>query len=166
MLRQKLTFFRGCEDSGRAARFRHRVGTSAAGQGHDPDLATIVKIPDWAVAPTAVQNKLAEAIAVLNHRSAIDQELSGTKLAALAEAVGAELFDQLYECAMPDRMPPAGASELPRPEDLVSIGQNYMERALPCELSGRFTNAANDPQAQALCAAAYALIAPTQGEAP
>jgi hypothetical protein len=154
LLRQKLAFARGHKNRGRTARFRERVNKSADVR----DFPTIALLPDWIVAADDVQHLIAKAAAILYHQSAIQQELSGAKLAALATVVGEALFDHLCDCDLPDTVGPLGANDLPRPEDLLSIGRNYMDRAMPRELSGRVAGATGDAQARALSDAAYAAV--------
>jgi hypothetical protein len=154
-LRAKLALIRGHGHGGRATIFRnHRLGTA----GNEPDFATLVALPDWIALTAEEQTRMAKAVAILLHRLAIDRELSGHKLAALSDAVGETLFDELRDCPLPANITATGLDRLPRPEDLETIGREQMIAAIPSALALMFPGAAGDIQASALCAIAAQLI--------
>jgi hypothetical protein len=160
-LRAKLGLIRG-HSHGRATLFRNRRLGEA---GNDPDFSALVALPDWVALPDADQTHMAQAVAVLLHRSAIDRELSGHKLAALSDAVGEALFDELCDCPLPATINAIGSDRLPRPEDLESIGREHMLRAIPFALASRFPGAAGDGHASVLCTIAAQLLSETASEA-
>jgi hypothetical protein len=157
-LRAKLALVRGHGHSGRATAFRnHQLSTA----GIEPDFATLVALPDWIALTAAEQTHMAKAVAVLMHRPAIDQLLSGHKLAALSDAVGEALFDELSDCPLPANITVTGSDRLPRPEDLETIGREQMLAAIPSALALQYPGAAGDSQASVLCAIAAELLSET-----
>lgn len=134
---------------GRGARFARRAsGQPAMGFG---DLA---KLPDWLDAPDGQRARIAAAAGLLRHRRAIDAELSGPRLAALAAAVGEPLFDAVCEAEVPEM---AGAEKLPPPERVLAAGAQLLEAALPLALQDRFPGARDDAVARDLLARAHAI---------
>jgi hypothetical protein len=162
-LREKLAKIRGHRFGSRAARFRDRQRdrlepSSVATPTVEPDFSAVAALPDWALLDDAAQTKIGLAAAILQARGAIDRELSGERLAAIAAVVGDALFEQLCDCELPDAWSGNG-SRLPRPEDLPAIGAGLCHRAMP---RGLRDPAIADPEAAAartLCAAAAAVIA-------
>jgi hypothetical protein len=150
-LRAKLALIRGAPYAARATRFRDR-------QLNDDvptlDAASVMAVPDWLLSSEEQQIGLAKAIAILLHRPAIDSELSGTKLAALSDAVGEELFDDLCDHRLTEEMPEPVSRDLPRPEDLEAIGRDHMQRAIPIALSAQFAEARGDQLSAKLCTTA------------
>jgi hypothetical protein len=154
-LRAKLALIRGHSHGRRASFFRdHKLGEA----GNDPDIAMLVALPDWIALMPAEQARLAIAVAVLLHRPAIDQLLSGNKLAALSDAIGENLFDDLCDYSLPASISIMCSNHLPRPEDLEAIGREHMLRAIPTSLAARFPGAAGDDQAALLCTIAAQLF--------
>ena len=121
LIRQKLAFARTHSRRGRTARFQART-LAMPDPAADPDFDIIAALPDWLLLSAPEEALLAMCVAVAAHRPAIDRELSGAKLAALAEIVGEARFDLLCDL---DDLPQANDprySQLPRPEDLAGIG--------------------------------------------
>jgi hypothetical protein len=161
-LRAKLALIRGHGHGGRATIFRnHRLGTA----GNEPDFATLAALPDWIALKAEEQVRMAKAVAVLMHRPAIDQLLSGRKLAALSDAVGEALFDELSDFPLPANITATVSDSLPRPEDLETIGRAQMLAAIPSALALQYPGAAGDSQASALCAIAAHLLNETKMDA-
>ncbi|WP_139810006.1 hypothetical protein [Sphingomonas azotifigens] len=134
---------------GRGARFARRArGQSVVCFG---DLA---KLPDWLDAPEAQRARIAAAAGLLRHRRAIDAELSGPRLAALAAAVGEPLFDTVCEAEVPEMV---GAEKLPPPERVLAAGRQLLEAALPLALQDQFSGARDDAVARDLLVRAHAI---------
>ncbi len=134
---------------GRGARFARRAsGLPAVRFGDLP------KLPDWLDASEEQRKRIAAVAGLLRHRRAIDAELSGPRLAALAAAVGEPLFDAVCEAEVPEM---AGAEKLPPPERVLAAGEQLLEAALPLALANRFPGARDDAAARYLLAQAHAL---------
>ena len=69
----------------------------------------------------AMQERVAILAALLHHRRAIDTELSGPRLARLAQAAGESLFDAACEVEVELR---GGPAVLPAPDALVADARN------------------------------------------
>ncbi len=152
-LRARLALVRGTAHGGRAAAFRAaQLGEQIA----EPDFATLAALPDWLLWSDADQVQLAKVVALLMHRSGIDHELSGSKLAALSDAVGEDIFDLVCEAVLPASV---GANHvLPRPEDIESIGRDIMNRALPLHMASRYVGAIGDGMSASHCRIAADLL--------
>ncbi|MFA6118025.1 MAG: hypothetical protein WC729_28830 [Sphingomonas sp.] len=136
---------------GRGARFaRRRAGKPG------PRFADIAKVPDWLSAEPGEQHRIAILAALLRYRRAIDAELSGARLAALAAAVGEDLLDAACEAPAPDRV---NNLPLPQPERLHAEGRALLHAALPLPFAQRFPDALDDPQARDLAARASRIVA-------
>jgi len=131
---------------GRGARFARRASGQPAVRFGD-----LAKLPDWLDAPEEQRVRIAAAAGLLRHRRAIDAELSGPRLAALAAAVGEPLFDAVCEADVPEI---AGAEKLPPPERVLASGTQLLEAALPLALQDRFPGARDDAVARDLLARA------------
>lgn len=71
----------------------------------------------------ANRSKVAPVLSLLCAREAIDRELSGRKLSALAAAVGDETFDAVCDCQLPDVSLDFAIGNLPQPNSLASEGE-------------------------------------------
>jgi hypothetical protein len=154
ILREKLALVRGHRHHGRATAFRARALREDQAQLAFRDIAAL---PDWLLALPDAQARLPKIVALLFHRPAIDHELSGSKLAALSDAVGEALFDRICEVQLPDTV--ACSAIFPRPEDLDSIGRDLMNRAIPEAFAARFSGAVGDQNAAIFCALAAQILA-------
>lgn len=153
---------------GEDRRRRHAILAEAAGEGRGarfarrlagmpgPSFADIGKVPDWLSAEPAQQQRIATLAALLRYRRAIDAELSGTRLAALAATVGEDLLDAACEAPAPDR---SSNLPLPPPQHLHAEGRALLHAALPLPFAHRFPDARDDPQARDLAARASAIAA-------
>ncbi len=131
----------------RGARFARRCA------GRSPArFDTTVQLPDWLLADGAMQERVAILAALLHHRRAIDAELSGPRLARLAQAAGEPLFDAACEVEVGFR---GGPAVLPAPDTLVVSGRSLMEAALPSCLRDRFAGARDDARARQIVATAW-----------
>ncbi|GAA0745340.1 hypothetical protein CA233_20865 [Sphingomonas sp. ABOLD] len=134
---------------GRGARFARRAS------GQPPvSFGDLAKLPDWLDAPEAQRARIAAAAGLLRLRRAIDTELSGPRLAALAAAVGEPLFDAVCEAEVPEIV---SAEKLPSPERVLAVGTQLLEAALPLALQDQFPGARDDAAARGLLARAHAI---------
>jgi hypothetical protein len=152
-LRAKLALVRGYSHRRRAAAFRTHVQNIPPAQYA---FNSIAALPNWLLWNEEAQDRLAAIIALKLHRNAIDQELSGTKLAAVSAVVGEAIFDAL--CDAPLEEGQDLTNELPRPEDLVNMGRQYMQRSIPIVFATQFPGATGDSEAIKLCLKAMALL--------
>jgi hypothetical protein len=124
-LRQKLTYLRGHHRSKRAVQFERRLET-AQPIVKDADFNSIATLPDWILLRDEDQVLIGLCAAILNERDAIDRELSGERLIAIAAVVGGELFEKLCEVTLTDNLQTfvdtPMSQLLSRPEDLHTIG--------------------------------------------
>lgn len=147
----------------RGAKFREQ---RADNQDYRPDFAEVAALPDWVLWDQNDRNRLAKAVATLCHRPAIDQELSGAKLGALAETVGEQLFEALcHDRVALDTENPYWSQELPRPEDLQVFGERLMHAALPKFCADRYPGADDDADAHECVAEAMAICAQVHSDA-
>ncbi|WP_157084655.1 hypothetical protein [Sphingomonas pituitosa] len=135
---------------GRGARFARR----ASGQP-GVRFGDLAKLPDWLDATDEQRARIAAAAGLLRHRRAIDAELSGLRLAALAGAVGEPLFDAVCEAEAPEGI---GPEKLPPPQRVLAAGTQLLEAALPLALQDRFPGARDDAVARDLLARAQRIV--------
>lgn len=139
-----------CPDS-RGRRFaRRRAGEPA------PRFADLAAVPDWITLPSAMQQDVAVAAALIAARPAIDREIDGARLAALAAVAGEALFDRVCSENLTGDMGGA-AGTLPRPDLLPMIGARILEAALPPAFGGSYPAAAGDDRALQIAQKAVAL---------
>jgi hypothetical protein len=161
VLRQKLSLLSGHDRRSRSRRFLDHQNPAAP-----PDFTTLAAVPTWMMIDDLGKTTIAKYAALLAHREAIDRELSGKRLGALADAVGHDVMEALCDCVVPQVSDPLGRQGLlPRPEDLEEIGLPLLEAALPFALKDRFPGAADDPNARSLVAVATHIWQQTQGAA-
>lgn len=94
-----------------------------------PSFADVANPPAWARSEGDDRAQLAKTIALLASRAAIDSELNGARLAALAEAVGEDSFDQICEADVLDVTIADIPAALPRPEELERLGSDMLAAA-------------------------------------
>jgi hypothetical protein len=134
----------------RGGRFINRMAGVAG-----PNFADLAAVPRWLMLADDAQVPVAMAAGLLRHKGALNRELSGKKLAALAEVVGEDLFDAV--AALPvDEADKSNA--LPTPETLAADGWSILHRGLPAPFATRFPNAANDTDARTLAETAFDLV--------
>jgi len=133
----------------RGARFARRVQGVAP-----PRFSDLAKVPDWLDMPKETRTRIAALAVLLRHRAALDGELSGAKLAMIAEAVGEDLLDAACEAPVPGQ---AGAGPLPPPDRIVAEGEKLLENGLPLPFAGGFPRARDDAAARQLTDRAHAI---------
>jgi hypothetical protein len=161
-LRARLALAQTIQPSSRGQCFRN---AKAKTNSFPLSFADIAALPEWLSWSQNDRDKLALAAAILYHRPAIDRELSGTKLAALADAVGHSFFGHLCseECGENFKIGFL-SDQFPRPEDLPAIGERMLGSSLPKAFSQTFPAAIGDEQARKLVAFAAALISRSDAE--
>jgi hypothetical protein len=135
----------------RGSRFARRHSDEAV-----PDFADMAAVPRWVMLPGDQQVRVAHAIGLMQHRTAIDRELSGPRLAMLAEAVGEDLLDAV--CAAEANDSRASDAPLPRPDMIAALGWETMHRGLPTLFATRFHGASGDASARAISENAVNLV--------
>ncbi len=135
---------------GRGARFARRLAGECG-----PGFADIAKLPDWLGAPAEVRERVAALAIVLRHRGAIDAELSGPRLAMIAEAIGEDLLDAACDATLPAKL--ASDAPLPPPERLRAEGEAVLQAALPSCLAPQFPGARDDAAAREIVVQASAI---------
>ena len=134
--------------AGRGARFGRRVGNQPG-----PRYADLAKMPDWLSEPEARRQRIAALAGLLRYRRAIDAELSGPKLATIAEMLGEDLFDAACDA----EVEADGPASLPPPERILDEGRGLLEAALPLSLAAAFPGARDDDDARTLVLQAHAI---------
>lgn len=158
LIRQKLQHVRGHRFGGRAARFRSlRQGASSEGIA-EPDFACVAALPDWVLADNERQRLVGVAAAILYKRDAIERELSGGRLAAIAALVGDDLFERLCDHPLPEDAGVAETVRLPRPEDFVAIGEELRRAALPDPLRETEPTVVDAAKARTYCGIAARIV--------
>jgi hypothetical protein len=135
---------------GRGRRFARRLARQPG-----PDFADLAKLPGWLSASPEERRRVAALAGLLRHRAAIDAELSGPRLAMIAETLGEALLDAACEAEMPAGLSPP--APLPPPERLVAEGEALLEAGLPACFAARFPGARDDAEARAIVARASAI---------
>ncbi len=162
-LRANLSVIAPVETRYRSAKFRRILSGETAPAIRFADIAIL---PEWITLPDNTRNLLAMSVAVLHHNRAIDMELSGARLAAIAGTIGDELFDQLCHAACNiSAIADAGPTRLPRPEDLQQIGMAMMLEGLPAALSHQYPQACSNVYAANLTQVAAVICAGAYNEA-
>ena len=121
-----------------------------------PDFADMAAVPRWLMLTPDQQEKVAQTVGLIRHRAAINRELSGPRLAMLADAVGEDLLDAVCAGDGVDEL--SNDAPLPRPDLMIAEGWDVMRRGLPTVFVARFPDAKGDPVARALSEQAVDLI--------
>ena len=121
-----------------------------------PDFADMAAVPRWLMLAPDQQEKVAQAVGLIRHRATINRELSGPRLAILADAVGEDLLDAVCAGEAGDEQP--SDTPLPRPDLMIAEGWDVMRRGLPIIFSARFPDAKGDQVARALSEQAVGLV--------
>jgi hypothetical protein len=135
----------------RGARFAARWSGHAS-----PQFDDMVAVPRWLMLSSDQQEQVAKAAGLMLHRAAIDAELSGPRLAMLAEVFGEELLDAVCAETAPKGNPVNGI--LPRPDLILADGWALLHQGLPAIFATRFPEAIGDPVARAKSQAAVDLV--------
>jgi hypothetical protein len=134
----------------RGSRFANRMAGVA-----NPTFTDLAAVARWLMLPSDEQARVAMAAGLLQHKNALDRELSGQKLAALADVIGEDLVDAV--AALPSEES-VETNSLPPPETLVAEGWSILHRGLPDPFVTRFPQAANDADARARAETAFELV--------
>ncbi len=135
---------------GRGARFACTLNGASL-----PRFADLAAVPRWLLLQRAQQERVARVAGLMRHRAAIDRELSGPRLALLADAVGEDLIDAVSAAAQFGS--PTNDGALPRPDRIVADGWEMLRRGLPAMLAGEYPEACGDEPARALSERAFDL---------
>jgi hypothetical protein len=150
-IRQKLQHLRGHRYGSRATRFKQCLAASDERAHTLLDFDTLAALPDWALFDDARQIMVGLGAAILDERGAIDRELSGERLAAIAALVGDDIFDRLCDWPLPNSISVNATGHLPRPEDFSTIGANLRRWAMPASLRKEAISNADAERARLLC---------------
>lgn len=120
-----------------------------------PSFADLAAVPRWLMLPPEGQAKVAVVAALIEHRTALANELSGSKLAAIADMVGEDILDAVF--AIEADSDDCINSALPRPDQIEAAGWDILHRGLPLALSHRFPAAANDASSRLRAETAFDL---------
>lgn len=121
-----------------------------------PSFSDMAAVPRWLMLPPDQQERVAKTAGLIRYRSAIDRELSGSRLAMLAEAVGEDLLDAV--CADDVAGDALDESPLPRPDHLITEGWRILHRGLPIVFAPRFAEAIGDAAARTASERAVDLV--------
>lgn len=113
--------------SARAQRFVQRLNRLP-----EPSFADLQRKRTFDRINTEMGESIAALIALLDARPALDSELNGSRLQAMALAVGEDRFDRLCNAEIPDPIYQRGATTLPSVDALVQHGEallNDIERS-------------------------------------
>jgi hypothetical protein len=157
-IRKKLQHLRGHRFGGRAAKFRSFQEHQPVQQPSALDFGCVASVPDWIVADPDRQHMIGLAAAILQERDAIERELSGDRLAAIAALVGNDLFEQLCDLSLPEDIESGCSGRLPRPEDFAIIGAALRRAAMPAALRDGQPGDLDPAKARMLCDQAADLI--------
>ncbi len=157
-MRRRLFALGGLVEQSRGSRFARRAGLVADARPL-PTLADMINLPDWILCEADMVDDIAAVTALLHFRSAIDHELSGTRLRAICECVGEDNFDLACNAPTPKLELIAGAEEkLLSPDQLKVIGQTMLNRALPLTMASTISEACGDSNMRQLSNIATALV--------
>lgn len=106
----------------RAARFARRFAGTA-----DPAFADCQRLRQIARIVEARREVIAELVALLDARPAIDAELNGNRLGALASRVGEAQFDHVCDAVIAPPLYDRGRAALPDPHMLRSLGEALLQ---------------------------------------
>lgn len=144
--------------SGRGARFVAR----SAGQAGSENIGSDMKLlPGWLGWNDEDRVRLAQAVALIVRRPALDREISGAKLNLIAECVGERLFEEICDIDIPETVADI-AGGLPAPEKLLGEGDALLRASLPVQLAGAFPGATGDRSVENIAALAQQCIALTR----
>lgn len=102
----------------RAARFANRLAGGA-----EPGFSEWQRLRQIDKMVAGRREVIAQLVALLDARRAIDSELNGSRLGALAYKVGEARFDYLCDAAIPPALYDRGRITLPDPDNLNALGE-------------------------------------------
>jgi hypothetical protein len=133
----------------RGARFARRIQDTTP-----PRFSDLAKVPEWLDEPPETRARIAALAVLLRHRAALNAELSGPRLAMIADAIGEDLLDAACEAPVPG---PGSAGPLPPPDRIVTEGEKLLEVGLPLPFAAGFPRARDDAAARRLTDQAHAI---------
>jgi hypothetical protein len=157
-MRGRLFALGSAAEQSRGRRFARRAGLVPDAKPL-PTLADMINLPDWILCEADMADDIAAVTALLHFRSAIDQELSGTKLRSICDCVGEGNYDIACSAPIPkvELIADQGA-KLPLPDQLKGIGQTMLNRALPVTMAATVDEACGDINMRHLSNIATALV--------
>lgn len=157
-MRSRLVALGGSAENSRGSRFARRVGLMD-GAAPQPTLADMINLPDWILCDADMVGDIAAVTALLHFRSAINQELSGSKLRAICDCVAEDNYDLACSASLPTAELIADSeAKLPSPDQLQGIGQTMLNRALPLTMASTISDACGDSNMRQLSNIATALV--------
>jgi hypothetical protein len=121
-----------------------------------PEFADLCAVPRWLMFPPNVQEQVAKAAGLLRNRAAIDSELSGPRLAMVAQALGEDLLDAVCASEAPEGS--VCLTPLPRPDLIIADGWAQLHAGLPAVFEVRFPDARGDLMAREVSERAVDLV--------
>ena len=106
----------------RAARFACRIAGDA-----EPAFADWQRLGRIERIVAGRRDTMAELVAMLDARPAIDSELNGSRLSALANRVGEAQFDRICEAVIAPALYHRGRTTLPDPHMLQPLGEALLQ---------------------------------------
>lgn len=108
--------------SARAARFARRIAGEA-----EPAFADWQRLRQINRVTESRRDAIAELVALLDARAAIDRELNGSRLGALAARVGEAQFDRVCDAVIAPALYDRGRTALPDPHMLLPLGEALLQ---------------------------------------
>jgi hypothetical protein len=108
--------------SDRAARFARHIAGEA-----EPNFADWQRRRQIDRMVAARRGEIARLVALLDARAAIDRDLNGSRLSALAACVGEAQFDRVCEAGIAWDLYQRGCSKLPDPHLLQDLGEALLQ---------------------------------------
>lgn len=157
-LQRRVSILGKADTQSRGDRFAlRREGTAEAEAS--PSFADMVNLPNWILCDADMAGDIAAVTALLHFRHAVDRELSGTRLRAICECVGEHNYDLACEAPIPiPELIADTETKMPSPDQLKTVGQMMLDRALPATMASTTVDAAGDINMRHLSNIATALV--------
>lgn len=161
---RRLAVLGSCARQSRGDRFLRR-GSGASLSFHPmPTLADAVNLPDWILADNTIMERIATVTVLLHYRPVIDQIVDGERLRAICGQLGEDALDLACAAAKPPvPLTISPSASLPPVDDMMRIGRDMLERALPKSMAERYSTACGDADMRDLSNIATALVVAAQG---
>ncbi len=108
--------------SARAARFARHIAGEA-----EPAFADWQRRRQIDRMVASRRGEIAKLVALLDARAAIDRDLNGSRLSALAACVGEAQFDHVCEAEIASAVYERGCTKLPDPQRLQDLGEALLQ---------------------------------------